>query len=69
MYELWGRKRPIEGKGYPYEFIFSFDNEEYKYTAIDKLDGSIYEEAMIIRDNACILYVEFEKPYVYKYRR
>jgi len=59
----------MEGKGYPYEFIFSFDNEEYKYTAIDKLDRSIYEEAMIIRDNACILYVEFEKPYVNRYRR
>ena len=69
MYELWAKRRPIEGKGYPYEFIFSFDNEEYKYTAIDKLDRSIYEEAMVVRDNACILYEEFEKPYVYRYKR
>ena len=69
MYELWAKKRPVEGRGFPYEYIFKFINEEYKYTAIDKLDRSIYEEAMIIRDNACILYVEFEKPFVYRYRR
>ena len=64
MYELWARKRLIDGRGFPYEFIFSFDNEDYKYTAIDKLDTSVYQEAMVVRNNDCILYVEFEKPYV-----
>lgn len=64
MFQLWAKKRPIEGKGSPYEFIFSFDNEDYKYTAIDTLDRSIYEEAMIVMDQDCILYVEFEKPLV-----
>lgn len=66
MYELWARKRPIEGKGSPYEFIFSFDNEYYKYNALDTLDHSIYEEAMVLRGQECILYVEFEKPLVLK---
>lgn len=64
MYQLWGRKRPTEGVGFPYEYIFSFDNEDYKYTAIDQLDRSIYQEAMIVSNEACILYVEFEKPLV-----
>ena len=69
MYQLWGRKRPTEGVGFPYEYIFSFDNEDYKYTAIDTLDRSIYGEAMVVRGNDCIMYVEFEKPYIYKLRR
>lgn len=69
MFQLWAKKRPIEGKGSPYEFIFSFDNEDYKYTALDTLDRSIYEEAMIVRGQDCILYVEFEKPLVLKRKR
>lgn len=69
MFQLWAKKRPIEGKGNPYEFIFSFDNEDYKYTALDILDRSIYEEAMIVRGQDCILYVEFEKPLVLKRKR
>lgn len=64
MYELWARKRLIDGRRFPYEFIFSFDNEDYKYTAIDQLDRSIYQEAMIVSNEACVLYVEFEKPLV-----
>lgn len=69
MFQLWAKKRPIDGKGSPYEFIFSFDNEDYKYTALDTLDRSIYEEAMIVRGQDCILYVEFEKPLVLKRKR
>lgn len=69
MFQLWAKKRPIEGKGSPYEFIFSFDNEDYKYTALDTLDRSIYKEAMIVRGQDCILYVEFEKPLVLKRKR
>jgi hypothetical protein len=56
----------MEGVGFPYEYIFSFDNEDYKYTAIDQLDRSIYQEAMIVSNEACVLYVEFEKPMVYR---
>lgn len=64
MYELWARKGAINGVGYPYEFIFDFDNESYKYTALDTLDRNIYQEAMIVRGNDCIMYVELQKPYV-----
>ena len=56
----------MEGVGFPYEYIFSFDNEDYKYTAIDQLDRSIYQEAMIVSNESCVLYVEFEKPMVYR---
>jgi hypothetical protein len=63
MFELWARKRPVDGVGYPYEFIFSFNDESYKYTALDMLDRDIYQEAMVVRGNDCIMYVELEKPY------
>lgn len=62
MYSLWARKRPVNGVGSPYELIFNFDNESYKYTALDTLDGSIYQEAMVTSGNDCIMYVELEKP-------
>ena len=64
--ELWARKRPIEGRGQPYEFIFEFNDTNYSYTAIDTLDKNIYQECMIIDNNECVMYVEFEKPYVKK---
>ena len=64
MFELWARKRAVNGVGYPYEFIFNFDNEEYKYTALDTLDRNIYQEAMIVKENSCVMYVEWEKPFV-----
>lgn len=69
MLELWARRRPVEGKGFSYEFIFDFYDESYKYSALDTLDKNIYQEAMVVRDNDCIMYVEFEKPYTYKLRR
>lgn len=64
MFELWARKRAINGVGSPYEFIFNFDNESYKYTALDTLDESIYQEAMVTSGNDCIMYVELQKPNV-----
>ena len=64
MFELWAKKRPVDGIGYPYEFIFSFNDESYKYTALDMLDRDVYQEAMIVRENDCIMYVELEKPYI-----
>lgn len=69
MFELWARKRSIEGRGFPYEFILSFEKEEYKYTAIDYLDRNIYQEAMIIKDNICVMNVEFDNVIVKKKRR
>ena len=68
MCELWARKR-TDIKGYPYEYILNFHDENYKYTAIDKLDKSIYQEAMIIKNEKCIMYVEFEKSKVKRKER
>ncbi len=64
MYSLWARKRLIDGKGFPYEFIFDFKDESFKYTALGKIDKNVYQEAMIVKDNKCIMYVELEKPYI-----
>lgn len=65
--ELWARKRPIEGRGQPYEFIFSFEDERYSHTAIGTLDRNVYQECMVVgNDNQCIMYVELEKPFVKK---
>lgn len=64
MLELWARRRPVNGVGSPYEFIFDFYDESYKYSALDTLDKNIYQEAMVVRGNDCIMYVELEKPYM-----
>lgn len=64
--ELWARKRAVNGVGYPYEFIFEFNDANYSYTVIDTLDKNIYQECMIIDNNECVMYVELEKPYVKK---
>ena len=69
MFELWARRRPIEGRGFPYEFISNFEKEEYKYTIIDYLDKEIYQEAMITKDEVCIMYVEFDNVMTKKKRR
>ena len=62
MFELWARKRAVNGVGFPYEHIFNFDNESYKYTALNTLDKNIYQEAMVTSGNDCLMYVELEKP-------
>lgn len=69
MYELWAKRRPVEGIGSPYEFITSFEREEQKYYITDQLDRSIYMECMVVKDNRCVFYREFEEPYTYKVRR
>lgn len=66
MYQLWARKRPMQGVGSPYEFIISFEREEQKYYLTDQLDRNIYQECMIVKDNQCIFYREFDKPMVLK---
>lgn len=69
MYELWAKKRPVKGIGSAYEFITSFEREEQKYYLTDQLDTSIYMECMVVKDNQCVFYREFDEPYVYKLRR
>lgn len=64
MFELWARRRAVNRVGSPYEFIFDFYDESYKYSALDTLDKNIYQEAMVVRGNDCIMYVELEKPYM-----
>lgn len=69
MLELWARRWPVAGVGSAYEYITSFSNIEQRFSITEKLDRNIYQECMIIRNNQCIFYREFEKPYVYKLRK
>ena len=62
--ELWAKKRPINNIGQHYEFITYFDNENQKYFLSDQLDRNVYQECMVIKNNECIMYREFEKPFV-----
>lgn len=66
MFELWARKRAVNEVGSPYTKIFSFDNEDYKYTAVDTLDRSIYQECMVTEGERCILYTKLNKPMIKK---
>ena len=61
MFELWARRRPVDGRGFPFEFIFNFDNEDYCFTALDTLDRDIYQEALIVKEQRCIMSVEWEQ--------
>lgn len=63
MFELWARKRPVNNTGFPFEYIFSFENESYCYTALDTLDREIYQEALITLGDRCIMSVEWDLPY------
>lgn len=69
MYELWAKKRRINGKGNPYEYITSFYNIEEKYYMTDQLDREIYEECMVIENNRLIFYREFDKPLTRKRKK
>ena len=69
MYELWAKKRPVQKKGSPYEYITSFSNIEQRFSITERLDKNIYQECMIIKNNVCVFYREFEIPYTYKLRR
>lgn len=68
MFELWARKRPVNGIGSPFEFICPFEEYSYRFTAIDLLDRDVYQEAVIVSDEQrCVMYIEFEE--VLKRRR
>lgn len=68
MFELWAKKRPIDGYGQKYEWIRNFASESEKYYMCDTLDKNIYEECMVIENNRLIFYKEFPiyKPVVKK---
>ena len=68
MFELWAKKRPVDGRGFPYEWICNFENEQAKYYIIDQLDRDKYMEAMVLEGNRLLLYREFEKPYTRRLR-
>ena len=61
MFELWARRRPVDGKGFPFEFIFNFNSKDYCFTALDTLDRDIYQEALIVKEQKCIMSVEWEQ--------
>ena len=62
MYNLYARKREKTD----FEYITSFENKNQEYSEIDKLDRGEYSEAIIVHENGCELYMEFQKPKVYK---
>ena len=66
MYELWAKKRPVEGKGFPFEYITSFSNIDQRFYITDQLDREIYQECLVVTKDICVFYREFEKPMVLK---
>ena len=71
MFELWAKKRPINGYGQKYEWVCNFENEEDKYYMCNTLDRNVYKECMVMKNHELILYREFEiyKPMVKKKAR
>ena len=45
MFELWGRKRLVNGVGSPYEFIFDFNDEGLAESIIDTVPTDMEETA------------------------
>ncbi len=68
MYEIWARKRPVNGVGYPFEWICNFENEQAKFYLTDQLDRNIYAECLVMEGQRLVFYREFEKPYTRKLR-
>ena len=60
MYNLYAKKREKP----TYEYITTFYREEEKYSKVGELDESIYQEAIVVSERGCELYVEFQKPKV-----
>lgn len=55
MYNLYARQREKPN----FEYINTFENKEQKYSEIDKLDRNIYQEAIVVNEQGCELYMEF----------
>jgi len=69
QFELWAKRRPVDGRGFQYEHIETFNDENQKYYMLDKLDREIFMEGMVLKTEwqqppSCVMYVEFEKPLV-----
>ena len=62
MYNLYARPKEKPN----FEYISTFENKEQKYSEIDKLDRNIYQEAIVVNEQGCELYMEFDKPFVKK---
>lgn len=69
MYSLWARKRPVNGRGFPYEWLLDFEREDNKYYVTDLLDREIYQECMVLEGERLILYREFDIPYKVRRKR
>ena len=66
MYQLWAKKRPVEGRGFPFEYITSFSNIDQRFYITDQLDRGIYQECLVVTKDTCVFYREFDKPMVLK---
>ena len=69
MYELWAKRRPINGVGSPYEWITNFEHEKQKFYITDQLDREIYQECSVLKDGELIFYRDFEKPLVRRLKK
>jgi len=59
----------MENQESNFELIAEFNDKIQQYYLVDTLDESIYQEAIVISNGGCELYVEFEKPFTMKMRR
>lgn len=74
QYELWGKKRPVNGVGSQFEKIEVFNDECNKYYVMSKLDTEIYKEGLVIQtewqqEPRVVLYQEFDLPYTKRLKR
>ena len=70
QYELWGRKRSINGVRQQLKFVSSFTKESMFQTMIDSLDPKLYQEGIVLRRNKgkidrILTYKEYDRPYQY----
>ena len=70
-FELWARKRPVHGMGFPLKLLKSFEEESMYQTLLDRLDPNVYQEGIILRKNngrfdRVMIYKEFDKAFQYR---
>ena len=64
MFELWAKRRAINGVGDTYHKILEFEREEQKYYMMDKIDREEYQEVIIMECNRLVMYREFEEQHI-----
>lgn len=57
MYELWARSRTLM----KYMYLTSFDDPNQFHYMMDQVDRDEYSEAMILRGQDLMMYVEFKE--------